>query len=1162
MPHTSNLPWRAALRHAAHSSARGPASRASGRFLPAQCTASIVSRYPLRCPSPPAALLAYRSFSTSLSRPKEKDAEDPPKPLEEEEETVESEKDKLSTKHEKGIKELKDQLARLEAGELTAKSGIASQTPPKTDAGRGSAAGEGGGDDAGGDGGGKKRNDPQVVIPSVPDVYPQVMALPLVKRPLFPGFYKAITIHDREVGLAILDMVKRGQPYIGAFLFKDVSDDAVDKDVIDDISEVHDVGTFCQVTSAFPVGTPEDFTMTCVLYPHRRIKMTGLAPPSANAEATSDATPVAETSSDEATTSDSPATQAQGDVVASFEEAGDESQLPELNVAELLKGRKVSIANVENMKEEPYNRKTNKTIDVLINEIVSTFKTIANLNPLFRDHISTFTVHTTMHATEDPVKLGDFALVVAKGEPLELQAALEDMDVESRLSRSLEFLKNELLSVELQRKVSEDTNARVMKKNREYLLMEQMKQIKKELGLESDGKEKLIEKFTEKAAKLAMPEAVRKVFDEEMSKLGGLDANGSEFNVTRNYVDWLTQLPWGLRSAETFAIKHAREVLDEDHHGLKDVKDRILEFIAVGKLRGTVEGKILCLVGPPGVGKTSIGKSIARALNRQYYRFSVGGMYDVAEIKGHRRTYVGALPGRIIQALKKCQTENPLVLIDEVDKMGRMSNHGDPASALLELLDPEQNNSFLDHYLDVPVDLSKVLFVCTANMDDTIPQPLLDRMEVIRLSGYVSDEKMAIAEKYLAPVAKEMSGLKDADVILQNDAIVELINKYCRESGVRNLKKHIEKVYRKAALKIVTEVGEDALPEAEALTEEGKAAQEESVKDETDLNETPANMDKQTVENPRIALKVPDTVHVSITQDNLKDYVGPPVYISDRLYDINPPGVAMGLAWTSMGGSALYIESIVQSALSASSYGSLERTGSLKNVMKESTAVAYSYARNFVAREYPKNRFFDHARIHLHCPEGATPKDGPSAGVTMTSSLLSLALNMQIKEGVAMTGEITLTGKVLRIGGLREKTVAARRAGAKTVIFPKDNMSDWLELPEVRCHHHSFTPPALTHRRTSKRASKGSPQHGTRTSSKLFSPTSTPPRPTSFGKTNSSPSPASANVKNKGVKTTKRSRVKTTTEFSAPSKCMIPDRKIALQRRLHTVTACVYGMSG
>lgn len=1108
MPHTSNLPWRAALRQASYSQCRVAISRASSPFLPAQCSASLVTRYPRRFPSPPAALLASRSFSTSVSRRKEKDPKAPPEPPEEgkEEELEES-------------KKLEEEEV---AEELEARSKAPEPIPPRTASGRVHAVA---GDGSGVDNSSKKRKGPErsLVKPSVPDVYPKVMAIPLVRRPLFPGFYKAITIRDRHVGQAIADLVKRGQPYIGAFMFKD---DTADKDVIDDASEVHDVGTFCQVTSAFPVSTDGSFAMTCVLYPHRRIKMTDLSPPvqyrqgMIDSEKPQGMTPV------EYQAKETPVIQARGDVVASFEEASGEAKRPDdSSPVQEQTMRKFSVATVENLVEEPFDMKTNKTIQVLVNEIVNTFKGVALLNSLFRDHVSTFSVHTTMNVGEDPVKLADFAAAVAQADPGELQSALEEMNVEKRLGKSLEVLKKELLSAELQKKVADDVNARVQKKNREYLLMEQMRQIKRELGIESDGKDKMIEKFTEKAGKLAMPEGVRKVFDEEMSKLQGLDANGSEFNVTRNYLEWLTQLPWGLRSAETFGIKHAREVLDEDHHGLKDVKDRILEFIAVGKLRGTVEGKILCLVGPPGVGKTSIGKSIARALNRQYYRFSVGGMYDVAEIKGHRRTYVGALPGRIIQALKKCQTENPLVLIDEVDKMGRMSNHGDPASALLELLDPEQNNSFLDHYLDVPVDLSKVLFVCTANMEDTIPQPLLDRMEVIRLSGYVSDEKIAIAEKYLAPVAKDMSGLGEADVILQHDAIVELINKYCRESGVRNLKKHIEKVYRKAALKIVTEVGEDALPEAEALTEEGKAAQKESEQDESDLNKTPSNIEDQTTEKPRVALKVPDSVHVSITQDNLKDYVGPPIYISDRLYETTPPGVAMGLAWTSMGGSALYIESIVQNVLSASSHGGLERTGSLRDVMKESTVVAYSFAKGVMAREFPKNRFFEHARIHLHCPEGATPKDGPSAGITMTSSLLSLALDTPIKESVAMTGEITVTGKVLRIGGLREKTVAARRAGAKTVIFPKDNESDWLELPEVRTSI-TLLPPGkmLTNDRTSKKASKAAPYLGTRTSSPSSSPTSTKTLQISSGRRNSRQSAVIRKGKNRSGKKMRRRR--------------------------------------
>jgi ATP-dependent Lon protease len=472
-------------------------------------------------------------------------------------------------------------------------------------------------------------------------------------------------------------------------------------------------------------------------------------------------------------------------------------------------------------------------------------------------------------------------------------------------------------------------------------------------------------------------------------------------------------------------------------------------------------------------------------LNRQYYRFSVGGLTDVAEIKGHRRTYVGALPGRVIQALKKCQTENPLILIDEVDKIGR-GHQGDPSSALLELLDPEQNSSFLDHYMDVPVDLSKVLFVCTANMTDTIPRPLLDRMEVIELSGYVADEKKAIADRYLAPQAKELSGLKDVDVVLDEGAIEELINRYARESGVRNLKKQIEKVYRKSALKIVQDLGEDVLSEDAAITEEGKEAQKESKKDETDVTITSDNIEKETTETPRkpLQLSVPESVHVSITKDNLKDYVGPPVFTSDRLYTNTPPGVTMGLAWTSMGGAALYVESILESALSAASRPGFSVTGNLKNVMKESSSIAYSFAKSMLASRFSENKFFDHAKIHLHCPEGAVQKDGPSAGITMATSLLSLAMGRSVDSKVAMTGELTVTGKVLRIGGLREKTVAARRAGCETLIFPRDNTGDWEELPAVSP---SYTVPHMNSmlicHRISNRVSLAMQLTGTLTSS-------------------------------------------------------------------------------
>ncbi|KAG1473241.1 hypothetical protein G6F56_001070 [Rhizopus delemar] len=624
---------------------------------------------------------------------------------------------------------------------------------------------------------------------------------------------------------------------------------------------------------------------------------------------------------------------------------------------------------------------------------------------------------------DEPSKLADFAAAVSAGEASELQEVLETLSVEERLQKALIVLKKELMNAQLQNKISKDVESKIAKRQREYYLMEQMKGIKKELGLESDGKDKLVEGFKEKAAELAMPATVKKVFDEEIKKLAHLEPAASEFNVTRNYLDWITQIPWGKRSLENYNIARATGVLDDDHYGLKDVKDRILEFIAVGKLRGTMEGKILCLSGPPGVGKTSIGKSIARALDREFFRFSVGGLTDVAEIKGHRRTYVGAMPGKVIQALKKVQTENPLILIDEIDKLGR-GHQGDPSSALLELLDPEQNNSFLDHYMDVPVDLSKVLFVCTANVLDTIPGPLLDRMEVIQLSGYIAEEKAAIASKYLAPTAKTSAGLEHVNVNLTEDAIDTLIKNYCRESGVRNLKKHIDKVFRKAALKVVQQTGEE------------------------DVGEEKPKASKEVTEESRKPMSVSNDVSVEINAENLKDYVGPQVFQAERLYEKTPPGVVMGLAWTSMGGSSLYIESVLESSLNSKSTPQLSKTGQLGDVMKESTSIAYTYAKSLIASRFPKNKFFEKAKLHLHCPAGAVPKDGPSAGVTMTTSLLSLAFNQPVSPSIAMTGELTVTGKVLKIGGLKEKTIAAKRSKVDTILFPKDNQADWDELPD------------------------------------------------------------------------------------------------------------------
>ena len=1012
--------------------------------------------------------------------------------------------------------EAKPETAKAESEASASKKGSADGVPEGKASGAGAAGGSSSGSDgSSGDGGKKGRrsaSDKALQKPVVPEVYPQVMAIPIAKRPLFPGFYKAITIKDPNVANAITEMIKRGQPYVGAFLFKDENADA---DVITKPDDVYDTGVFAQITSAFPLHGEGATGLTAILYPHRRIKLSELLPPGSSsvipAAATASATlePATETATSETpesaeaepavpepippkTADDTAPREKKGDVVASFEESAvaavpkgetpaqqAPSQATAYEPTAFLRKYDVSLVNVENLTEEPFDAKS-PVIRAVTNEIVNVFKEVAQMNSLFRDQISTFSMSQSAgHVTAEPAKLADFAAAVSAGEPAELQEVLSSLNVEERLQKALVVLKNELMNAQLQSKITREVESKITKRQREYWLMEQMKGIRRELGIESDGKDKLVERFKEKADKLAMPEAVRKVFDDEINKLAHLEPAASEFNVTRNYLDWLTQIPWGQRSAENFGIPNAVRVLDEDHYGLKDVKDRILEFIAVGKLRGTVEGKILCFVGPPGVGKTSIGKSIARALNREYYRFSVGGLTDVAEIKGHRRTYVGALPGRVIQALKKCQTENPLILIDEIDKIGK-GYQGDPSSALLELLDPEQNSSFLDHYMDVPVDLSKVLFVCTANMTDTIPRPLLDRMEVIRLSGYVADEKKAIAERYLAPAAKEMAGLEGADVQLSESAIDELIKSYCRESGVRNLKKQIEKVYRKSALKIVQDIGDEALtasavtPE-EVLSKNRDGAESITAAEETAASEvssddgasstasstsassetsaataaTETSSSPKTTDKPRQPLHVPETVSVVIDRDNLKDYVGPPVFTSDRLYDVTPPGVTMGLAWTQMGGAAMYIETILQAALRPSTRPSLEMTGNIKAVMKESSTIAYSYTKAMMVKEFPDNHFFNKAKLHVHVPEGAVSKDGPSAGITMATSLLSLALDHPISPTVAMTGELTLTGKVLRIGGLREKTIAARRAGCNMVLFPADNMSDWLELPEV-----------------------------------------------------------------------------------------------------------------
>ncbi|AAS53384.2 AFR013Cp [Eremothecium gossypii ATCC 10895] len=868
-------------------------------------------------------------------------------------------------------------------------------------------------------GGGGRSNPPSEG--EVPRKYEELMVLPMSNRPLFPGYYKSVTVYDPAVIEAICGLLRRNIPYLGAFLLKDRS---MDKDSIDSIEEVHRVGVFAQITSVHHgVDVDGRKAMSMVLYPHRRVQLDELvSTPKLVAEAKEKAT-------------DDGLVQAKKEKFRDMSEGGEEEENP----TEFLLETGVTVGNFSDHLDLPVDH-SSVMLNALTSETLNTFKHLSSINATVKQQLialSSITTSLKPNIFESPSLLADFAAAISVGDPNELQDVLETRDVEQRLEKALVFIKKEVYVAELQQKIEKETDAKVQKRYKDQVLTEQMRGIKKEMGVE-DAKDKAIATFRERAEKLKFPEHVKKIFDEELARLSGLESAMSEYSVTKNYLDWITSLPWGIASTDQYSILSARKVLDNDHYGMQDVKDRILEFIAVGKLKGQIDGKIICLVGPPGVGKTSIGQSISRALNRTFFRFSVGGMSDVSEIKGHRRTYIGALPGRLIHALKRCQTENPLILIDEIDKLGRTGHQGDPASALLELLDPEQNKTFLDTYLDFPVDMSKVLFVCTANTLDTIPRPLLDRMEVIELSGYVADEKVKIAERHLIPAAKKSTGLGSANINLTSDSIVALLKNYCRESGVRSLKKHIEKIYRKAALKIVQQLSIDDTPKS--------APAETNIEPENGKPDASAKPLTNNLPAPE-PLNIPDSVKIDITPETLVEYLGPPVFTADRIYEKTPAGVVMGLAYTYLGGCTMYVESVLGQPLSKDSNPSLEHTGQLGDVMKESSRLAYSFSKMFMSRRFPNNRFFEKAAIHLHCPEGATPKDGPSAGITMASSLLSLAMNKPLDPTIAMTGELTLTGKVLRIGGIKEKTVAAKRSGAKTIIFPKDNMADWEDLP-------------------------------------------------------------------------------------------------------------------
>ncbi|XP_012291322.2 lon protease homolog, mitochondrial isoform X1 [Aotus nancymaae] len=839
-------------------------------------------------------------------------------------------------------------------------------------------ASEGGAEEgAGGTGGSAGGGEGPVITAltpmTIPDVFPHLPLIAITRNPVFPRFIKIIEVKNKKLVELLRRKVRLAQPYVGVFLKRD---DNNESDVVENLDEIYHTGTFAQIHEMQDLGDK----LRMIVMGHRRVHISRqLEVEPEEPEAENKHKPRRKSKRSRKEVEDELGTRHPAELA--MEPA---TELP----------GEVLMVEVENVVHEDFQ--VTEEVKALTAEIVKTIRDIIALNPLYRESVLQM-MQAGQRVVDNPIYLSDMGAALTGAESHELQDVLEETNIPKRLYKALSLLKKEFELSKLQQRLGREVEEKIKQTHRKYLLQEQLKIIKKELGLEKDDKDAIEEKFRERLKELVVPKHVMDVVDEELSKLGLLDNHSSEFNVTRNYLDWLTSIPWGKYSDENLDLARAQAVLEEDHYGMEDVKKRILEFIAVSQLRGSTQGKILCFYGPPGVGKTSIARSIARALNREYFRFSVGGMTDVAEIKGHRRTYVGAMPGKIIQCLKKTKTENPLILIDEVDKIGR-GYQGDPSSALLELLDPEQNANFLDHYLDVPVDLSKVLFICTANVTDTIPEPLRDRMEMINVSGYVAQEKLAIAERYLVPQARALCGLDESKAKLSSDVLTLLIKQYCRESGVRNLQKQVEKVLRKSAYKIVS-------GEAES---------------------------------------------VEVTPENLQDFVGKPMFTVERMYDVTPPGVVMGLAWTAMGGSTLFVETSLRRPQDKDAKGekdgSLEVTGQLGEVMKESARIAYTFARAFLMQHAPDNEYLVTSHIHLHVPEGATPKDGPSAGCTIVTALLSLAMGRPVRQNLAMTGEVSLTGKILPVGGIKEKTIAAKRAGVTCIVLPAENKKDFCDL--------------------------------------------------------------------------------------------------------------------
>ncbi len=626
---------------------------------------------------------------------------------------------------------------------------------------------------------------------------------------------------------------------------------------------------------------------------------------------------------------------------------------------------------------------------------------VMNLRAQFQKAVDLAPYLTPEHAmlvmnTESPGRLADIIVWNLNLQLEEKQNFLEMIDVRKRLERVTFLLSKELQILELGSKIQNEVQGEISKNQREYYLREQLKAIKRELGEDEDERTSEINELRQRLDEAKLPEEAKKVADKELDRLSKIPPAAAEYTVSRTYLDWLIELPWSKRTEDNLDVNIARQVLDEDHYNLEKVKRRILEYLAVRQLKPDMKGPILCFVGPPGVGKTSLGRSIARAMGRKFARISLGGVHDEAEIRGHRRTYIGALPGRIVQSLKRAGVNNPIFMLDEIDKVGA-DFRGDPSSALLEVLDPEQNFSFSDHYLEVPFDLSHVMFIATANLEDPIHPALKDRLEIIELPGYTAEDKIRIAERFLVPKQLEAHGLKPEQLQIEPEAIAQVISAYTREAGVRNLEREIANICRGAAREVV-----------ETRAKNGNASETKVVR-----------------------------------KEDVSTYLGVIKFFSDAKERISRSGVATGLAWTAVGGDILFVE-----ATKMRGKGGLTLTGHLGEVMKESAHAALSYIRS-KARQYDiDEEVFDKTDIHIHVPAGAIPKDGPSAGVTMFTALVSLLTDRLVAHDVAMTGEITLRGLVLPVGGIKEKVLAAKRAGINKVIMPEKNRKDLEEIPQ------------------------------------------------------------------------------------------------------------------